>query len=192
MIPRKDTIVLAAIEAIHASGLQAMSTKAIAKKLGVSESIIFKHFAKKSDLIIAVLEHFSQYDTAIIETSRARNMQPREALTYFFTTFAGYYENYPAITSITQAYDVLGHDPEIGALVKEIFTRRLRFVQAQIHPTRDAGAAHYENRHEDLASIFTGTFHELCLKWRLSGCEFPLRERVLSTLNVLMDNFGLE
>lgn len=48
LIKRRESIILATIDAISECGVQAISTKDIAKKQGVSERVIFKHFPTKS------------------------------------------------------------------------------------------------------------------------------------------------
>ncbi|HWQ42004.1 MAG TPA: helix-turn-helix domain-containing protein [Desulfosporosinus sp.] len=53
------------IEVIDEQGLQGLTTREVAKKQDISESTIFKHYKSKNELILAVLDYFSQYDQAI-------------------------------------------------------------------------------------------------------------------------------
>jgi AcrR family transcriptional regulator len=80
---RKESIVLNTIDVINEFGIQSVSTKEIAKRMNVSEGTVFKYFSKKSDLLFAVLEHYSQYDDDIFTTIRSKNMDPKEAIIFY-------------------------------------------------------------------------------------------------------------
>ena len=46
-VPKRESIVLNAIDLIHEFGIHLVSTKEIAKRLGISESTVFKYFPKE-------------------------------------------------------------------------------------------------------------------------------------------------
>lgn len=190
-ISRKETIILTAIEEIDKYGIQAVSTREIAKKLGVSERIIFKHFPKKSDLILATLEYFSQYDDALIETTLVRKMSPREAIIYFFEAYAIYYENYPVITAIGQSYDILRSDPYLSEKVKSILAKREECILNQIEEAKRKGIISVHIDSEGLTDILLGAFSRTCLKWRMGNESFSLRERSRVVIKMILDKFDL-
>lgn len=53
---RREQIVQTAIELFSQRGFKGTTTKEIAKAVGVSEAIIFRHFATKDDLYAAILD----------------------------------------------------------------------------------------------------------------------------------------
>ena len=65
LIKRHESIIVSTIQTLNAVGLQNLSTKLIAKQEGVSEGTLFRHFKNKTDIMLAVVDHFSQYDDAI-------------------------------------------------------------------------------------------------------------------------------
>lgn len=68
LIKRRESIIVSTIQTLNEVGLQNLSTKMIANQEGVSEGTLFRHFKTKTDIMLAVVDHFSQYDDAIIET----------------------------------------------------------------------------------------------------------------------------
>jgi len=104
VLHRKDAIVLKAIEIIDETGLQGLSTREIAKRVGISEGTIFKHYKSKNEVLLAVLEHFSAFDDEIIKTIYLRKKTPKEAIIFFVSSYVEYYENYPAITALIELY----------------------------------------------------------------------------------------
>jgi len=191
LIKRREAIILATIETIDECGVQAVSTKEIAKKQGVSERIIFKHFPTKNDLFIAVLDYFTKYDEAIIQTAQHKEMKPIEAIMYFIDSYSTYYENYPAITAMTQSFDALRCNPRLEEKVISIFKSKETFIKQQIERAKEQNIIKMEMDTEGLADVILGTFMRLCLKWRIYNYSFSLRETTLSTIESILQSFHI-
>lgn len=129
ILDTKDSLIIAAIEVLDELGIQGLSTREIAKRQGVSEATLFRHYNKKSDLILAMLDFDSKYDADIMTSVRIKNLKLRESITYFINSYAEYYENYPAITSVSQAYNVLACEPALAGKVKNTFFTKLCFCK---------------------------------------------------------------
>jgi len=191
LIKRREAIILATIETIDECGVQAVSTKEIAKKQGVSERIILKHFPTKNDLFIAVLDYFTKYDEAIIQTAQHKEMKPIEAIMYFIDSYSTYYENYPAITAMTQSFDALRCNPRLEEKVISIFKSKETFIKQQIERAKEQNIIKMEMDTEGLADVILGTFMRLCLKWRIYNYSFSLRETTLSTIESILQSFHI-
>ncbi|MFN0138660.1 MAG: TetR family transcriptional regulator [Pyrinomonadaceae bacterium] len=59
---RREQILHTAIELFSQKGFSGTTTKEIARAAGVSEAIIFRHFAKKSDIYHAILDDKARHD----------------------------------------------------------------------------------------------------------------------------------
>ena len=53
---RQEQIKQAVLDIIHSDGLKNLSTRNLAKKVGMSEGAIFKHFPTKQDIIISIIK----------------------------------------------------------------------------------------------------------------------------------------
>jgi len=189
LLHRREGIIISTIEAINEVGLQNLSSKIIAKHEGVSEGTIFRHFKNKTEIMIAVLDHFSQFDNAIIETSANMRLSPIETIKYFVFAYAEYYENYPAITALVQAYDSLMCDPELSEKVKTIITKRSDFIHDTIEDAKKNGTIKANTNSDLLENLITGGSKEICLKWRLSKFTFSIKDRTNTMINMLLDSF---
>ena len=187
---RRESIILNTIDVINEFGIHSVSTKEIAKRLGISEGTIFRYFPKKNNLLNAVLEHYSQYDDDIFHTVREKKMPPEEAIVFYIDSYMAYYENYPAITAITQAYDMLKDIPELGDKVKSIFTNRSSFMKELIEEAQKTGVICKGVDIDNLTDIITSTYRGICLKWRMNNFDFPLREKTLNVVCMLLDAFS--
>jgi AcrR family transcriptional regulator len=189
LIHRREGIIISTIETLNEVGLQNLSTKLIAKREGVSEGTLFRHFKNKTEIMIAVIDHFSQFDNAIIETSINRKLSPIETIRYFVCAYAEYYENYPAITAVVQAYDSLMCDPELSDKVRMIINKRSDFLLKTIKDAQDNGTIKANINSELLEALITGGSIDVCLKWRMNKFNISIKERTLAMLNMLLDAF---
>jgi AcrR family transcriptional regulator len=191
LLHRKESIILATIDVIDEFGFRGLSTREVAKRVGISEPAIFKHFKTKGELILAVVEHFSQYDSDVIQSIRAKKLEPVKAIICFIETYATYYENYPAITAITQNFDLLRTDPNLSDKIQNIVTTRTSFI-TEMARQASSGKVNTDQFCENLGVTIMGLTREWCLLWRLSGYNFSLKERMVSNLNMILEAFHLK
>lgn len=189
LIHRREGIIISTIETLNEVGLQNLSTKLIAKREGVSEGTLFRHFKNKTEIMIAVIDHFSQFDNAIIETSINRKLSPIETIRYFVCAYAEYYENYPAITAVVQAYDSLMCDPELSDKVRMIVNKRSDFILKTIKDAQKNGMIKANINSELLEALITGGSIDVCLKWRMAKFNFSIKDRTLAMLDMLLYAF---
>lgn len=186
---RRESLLVTAIEIIDELGIQALSIREIAKRQGMSEGTLFRHFKSKSELLLAVLDYFAQFDADITASVTLKKLPPLEAIRFFVRSYAVYYQNYPAITAILLIFDVLRHEPELAGKVHGIFNDRNRFMKELVAAAQRAGALRADIDGESLADAIHGLIRFLCLKWRMEGYRFSLRERIEAGLEMLLSVF---
>lgn len=188
ILHRKDRIIISTIEIIDDLGIQGLSTREIARRQDVSDATLFRHFKSKNDLLIAVLDYFCKFDADIFQSTILKGLDPKDAIIYYITSHTEYYENYPAITSILQILDVLRYEPELTDKVKDILSTRTNHLKQLVENAQKTGDICTEEDSENLADLISGFCREICLKWRINGRNFSLKERTLSTLEIVLNN----
>lgn len=189
LIKRRESIIVSTIETLNAVGLQNLSTKLIAKREGVSEGTLFRHFKNKTEIMLAVVDHFSQYDDAIIETCRRKNLSPLEAIRYFYNAYAEYYQNYPEITVVVQAYDSLMCDAELVEKIRAIIYKRSDFVVNTIKEAQANKIIQSDLEAQLIEDILSGGSKEICLKWRMEKFDFSIKEKTSEMVDVILNGF---
>ncbi len=186
----KEKLILTTIDVINELGIQGFSTKEVTRRMGVSSGTLFKHFETKNDLLVAVLNYYSQYDNDIIESVKLKKLSPKDAIIYYIDRYAEYYENYPAITAIMQSYDILTCDPNLEGYIKLIAFNRSDFLKTMVESAQKKGEIRTDIKSEILADIIGGLHREICLKWRLNKYSFSLRDKTIETLRAVLEVFG--
>jgi AcrR family transcriptional regulator len=189
LLHRREGIIISTIETLNEVGLQNLSTKLIAKREGVSEGTLFRHFKNKTEIMLAVIDHFSQFDNAIMDAAVNRKLNSIETIRHFICAFAEYYQNYPAITVVVQAYDSLMCDSELCDKMKSIIDKRSEFLLKNIKIGQENGMINPNIKGELLEDLISGGSRDICLKWRMSNFSFSLKDRTLEMLDMVLNAF---
>lgn len=190
ILHRKDRLIITTVDLINELGLQGLTTREIANREGVSEATLFRHYKNKNELLAAVLDYFTRFDEDLFETTKLKNLKPLEAIRFLIGSTVEYYENYPAITAITQLMDILQYEPDLSDKVRSIIFTKSQSIKLLIDEAKISGEMRPDIDSEELSDIIAGTLKEICLKWRIS-MSFSLKERVLSSINMLLTSFSL-
>lgn len=190
ILHRKDKLIITTLEIIDEIGIMNLSTREIASREGVSEATLFRHYRNKNDLLMAVLDYFTQFDNDLYQTTMLKKLNPLDAIRFFLSSLAEFYENYPAITVITQLMDTLRYEPELEEKVRSIVFQRSQFLEKLIDEAKKQNEIRKDIDAELLADIISGAFRETCLKWRFSR-NFSLKERFNSSLNSILASFAI-
>ncbi len=190
ILHRKEQLVLTAIDIIDDIGIQNLTTREIAKRQKISEATLFRHFKNKNELIIAVLDYVTQFDADILQSSKLKHQKPIDALIFMITSYVEYYENYPAITTVLQIFDVLLYEEDLAKKVKEIQASRTSMIRQMIEEAMEAGDLKKNLDSDMIAIMIIGFLREICLEWRVGGCTFPLKDKMRSTLTMMLQALG--
>jgi len=189
-IHRKERIILTVIEIINDLGIQGLSTREIAKRQEISEGTLFKHFKNKNEILLSVLEHYSQYDMDIIQSIRLKELCFGDAVKYFINSYVEYYENYPEITAITQIYEVLANDPKLVEKVLEIYNVRHDFIVEVVDNAKKSGELSTNIDSICLSETILGFSNAICLRWRFEKFNFSLQKQTMSGIDAIIEAFS--
>src|SRR5512147_2434156 len=119
-VSTKDALLAAAAELMREVGFDAMTTAAVAKRAGVAEGTIYRHFQSKEALAQAVFADIWRRFNAHFEASLPPREQPVERLEAFFPlTMAALEAIMPHYGSLAQQehlYYASKHSPGRGRL----------------------------------------------------------------------------
>lgn len=186
LIHRKETIIISTIEVLDQVGIKNLSTKLIADQEGVSEGTLFRHFKNKDEILEAVIDHFAQFDDAIIDTCQQRSLSPLNCLRHFFNAYGEYYQNYPEITVIPQLYGALRYEDALLQKIEAINQKRENFIVQMINQAKVEKSIHSEIDSVIIAETMFDIMFGLVLKWRRKNYAFSIKEKLKERLEILL------
>lgn len=184
---RKDSIILAVIDIINESGVQGLSTKEIAAKQGISESLLYKHFKSLDEVLVVVIQYYSRFDTMIMNTVQNRDISCKEKILEFTKSFVELYESYPALAAIILNYETLMHYGHTRDMVIDIINKRTDFVTQVLETGLRVGEFEKYYTAQELTDIVMGTIRTMILRWKMSGHSYPLKADLLITIKKVLD-----
>jgi AcrR family transcriptional regulator len=188
VIHRKESIILTTIDLIDKYGIHQISTREIAKKQNITEGAIYKHFKSKNELMLGVLDYFSQYDSALFLTAQQKETA-EEAIFFLVESLSSYYENYPSITAVLLSLEIMRYDEALKSKVEDIYSTRFVFLKQIIQKGQETGEIPPILSSEMLTDIIIGTCVALCLRWRLQQYSFSLRGKCSEAVNAILGSF---
>lgn len=188
LLHRKEYLILTTIEIIDELGIQGLTTREIAKRQNVSEATIFRHFKNKNELLLSVLDYYIQFDLEVMQSAIMAELKPIEAIKYIIMKNVEYYENYPALTAITQLYDVFRYDKELEVKVKEIKQSRKELLTQLVDEAQKLGEIRQDVESELISFMIFGLLREICLDWRMDDYKSSFHEKIGASLDLFLDS----
>jgi AcrR family transcriptional regulator len=185
-LSRKENIILTSIEIIDELGIQGLTIREISTRQEITEAAIYKHFKSKSEIILGVLDKFSQFDNNIASVVTEQKMSSKEGLMFIAKSFGEYYENYPAVTAILFIFDTIRNEPEAAVKMRDIFNNRFDFLSKLVAQGQEHGEICKEVSGDDFSNIIIGMIESAIFRWRLNNFNFPLKERIMHSVEALL------
>lgn len=192
MLHRKERLIRTAIEIVDEIGIQGLTTKEIAKRQDVSEATLFRHFASKNELLKAVLDYFSKFDDEIFLMAKSKGLKPKETIICLIQLYIEYYQSDHAITSIMQLIEVLRYNPALEDRARNTFTSRSSHIKQLVEEAQKIGEISPDIDSENMADIISGFCRQAFLKWRIEGHKMLPKDKILSTLEFILDEFSVK
>lgn len=182
-VSRRDRIVASAIDIISESGLDVLTTKTLASKENMSESLLYKYFGGIDEVLIAVVEQFVKFDARIKATVEGKDISYIDKLKEYFETYITYYCNYPEITALVLNYESLLHNYDVREKVAGTISLKNQTVEGFIKNAIAAGEIvdYYEPK--ELTMLLYGIVYSVMLNRRVTYHEKSLKEELTGMIN---------
>jgi AcrR family transcriptional regulator len=118
---RREQIAEAALELIASQGLRGLSVAAVARRVGLVPSGIYRHFHSKGEIIHAVLERIEQRLLANIRAATDEHSDPLDCLRDVLMRHVRFIREGRAVPRIIFSDDLHGKHPELKEKVLHIF-----------------------------------------------------------------------
>ncbi len=186
-LKRKERLLIAAVKMFDELGLAGLTTRELAKREGISEPAIYRHFDGKVELLLAVLDRFSEYDEVLENTVFENKIPPLEAIRFVIETYSTYYAGYPEITSVMYSLDLWKYDDALGERLKKIMNNRQLLMQKLVDKAQEEGTLHDVYSSEVLAELLSNIVGIAIQQWRLNKMKYDLKKRIFEMLQVILE-----
>ena len=170
---RQTEIVEAALAIISERGLEALTIKGIAARVGFSDAAVYRHFRNKAQILSTIIDLFAGSSARLLEEINACECSSLDKIKLFFLDRCRVFSVDRVLATVMFAENLFQNDPALAARMhqvlgshRQLLLKIIRGGQRQ-KAIRDLPAGH-------LFTLVMGSLRLLVLQWRTSAYGFDL------------------
>ena len=183
---RRDQIAQAVLGLVAEHGMSALSVAAVAHRVGVAPSALYRHFPSKDAMLAGTLERVATQMLGNLERARAGARDPLDALERLLTMQAELVRGNRGIPFVLFS-ESLQRSTEHRERLGGFMGRFLGALVAQVREAQDAGQVRRDLPAEALAVTFIGLYVPPAILWNMSGGRFDITGQVRRAWQVFRD-----
>jgi AcrR family transcriptional regulator len=171
---RREQLTDATLAVVAEHGLRGLSLAVVARRVGLTPSAIYRHFASKDAMLDAVLDRIRERLHGAIAAARAETDDPVEALHRLLDRHMQLVRHNRALPRVVLSDDYhLGH-PERRQRLLGLFSGYLDGVAGVIRQGQRLGSIRSDVNARSLAILFLGLIQPAGVLWTLSDGQFDV------------------
>jgi len=183
---RQKEIIEISLEILKEGGAQKFTMKEIAKRAGISEQAIYRHFENKLAILTAVIEYFKSRVSEIFKHAMEAG-SPIQQLQKFIETLLEYFDNHPGLAVVVTSEDIFQNESSLSLEIKKMVESRISNTIKIIQNGQTAGEITDKYPAGDLAFMILGSLRFLVINWRLSSFSYSLQKEGVSLKRSYID-----
>lgn len=173
---RQQQIINAAIQLIADNGIQKLTIKNLAKKIGLAEGAIYRHFDSKIDILFGILTIFeANRNISLKHLQNADGLNALEKLKNLFQQRFEQFSKNPAIAAVIFSEEIFQNDKRLSEKVFTIMEDSQKVVRQVIEIGQKTDQLRNDISAAQLSVLITGALRLIVTQWRLSGFAFDLQ-----------------
>lgn len=187
---RRHDIVKAAMEIIRHEGVSRLTTRSLAKAVGIAQPTLFLHFGNKSHVLVALVDSIQEGLQQELMGLALDKMTPLERIKTVIRTHLDFIQNQPGIPRLLFAEELQSEDPLFRERMDQLVMFFLRFIAGMISAAQEAGQIRADIIPQQAACLLIAAVQGLALRWVLTGGErFVLSEQTDIVTSTLLEGW---
>ncbi|MGQ9860345.1 MAG: TetR/AcrR family transcriptional regulator [Thermodesulfobacteriota bacterium] len=183
---RQEQIVQATLELVAAGGLKTLSVAAVARRVGLVPSALYRHFKGKDEMLDATLELIQNRLLDNVRAVAEETDDPLERLHRLLVRHVRMIEENRGIPQIIFSQDFYAGHPERRSRVYRGIRRYLAEVAKILRDGQDSGRILREVDPEAAAVMFLGLVQPAAILWHLSDGDFDVTRQAERTWSLFL------
>ena len=173
--PRQLEIIEAAGKILTSSGVSGLTIKNLAKEMKFSESAIYRHFASKEHIIVAMLNYLADGIDKRLSNLPKSTGPEEQFISLFIEQFRFFSEN-PHFVVAVFSDGLMEESQLINETIIKLMNVKIKHLMPILMEGQQKGIFTNTITNEELIHIVMGTFKLQMFKWRLANFQFDLNE----------------
>ncbi len=175
---RQEQILLAALDVVSRKGMKGLNLGAVARRVGLVPSAIYRHFENKEGIIDGLLGLIESRLLANVTAASGDADEPLVALESLLKRHVSLIRENAGIPRLVFSEEVYGASSQRRARVHNLIQRYLDHVAAFFRDAQEAGNVRRDMLPGDLAVMFLGLVQPAAILWHISDGGFDATKHV--------------
>lgn len=170
---RQKEIIAAALDIIADRGLEGLTIKNIAARVGFSDAAVYRHFQNKAQILSTLIDLFASSSAQLLVQIDACDCASLDKIKLFFLDRCRIFSADRVMATVMFAENLFQNDPRLAANIHQVLGGHRRLLLKTIR----SGQRQKMIRALPAEHLFTmvmGALRLLVLQWRVSGYGFDL------------------
>jgi TetR/AcrR family fatty acid metabolism transcriptional regulator len=188
---RQLEIIEAAGKTLTASGVSGLTINNLAKEMKFSESAIYRHFANKEEIIIALLEYLAESMDNRYTNAITNEQSPEEKFTTLFQNQISFFKKNPHFVVAVFSDGLMEESQRINESILKIMGVKMKHLMPIILEGQQKKVFTNAITSDELMHIVMGSFRLLMFKWRVANFQFDISrngENMIQSILTLIKN----
>ncbi len=180
---RREQIVEAALDLAAEQGLRRLSIAAVARRVGLVPSGIYRHFKSKDEILAALLDRVEQRLLTNVTLARKENADPLECLKDVLLRHIRFLREGKVIFIPRTIFseDIHAGNPKLRQRVLQIFTNYIGQIGEVVAQGQARGCIRPELDVQTVVMMFFGVIVPAGILWHLTDGRFDVTQHALRT-----------
>lgn len=189
---RQEQIAEAALQLVASQGLRRLSVAAVARRVGLVPSGIYRHYKSKDDILAAVLDLVQRRLSENVREALAESDDPFQQLRGILMRHARFIREGRAIPRIIFADETFTDHPERRQRVQHLLVAYLGQVVGVIRRGQEQGQFRPELDAETAAMLVLGIVIPAGIRWHISDGGFDVTRHVERAWQILRQTLAVD
>lgn len=171
---RQLEIIEAAGKILTVSGISGLTIKNLAKEMKFSESAIYRHFASKEEIIIALLEYLAESMDERYANAIKSEQSPEEKFEALFQNQFSFFKKHPHFVVAVFSDGLMEESQRINETISKIMAVKMKHLMPIMLEGQQKNIFTNAITSDELVHIVMGAFRLQMYKWRVANFQFDI------------------
>ena len=177
MTDRQNEIVDVSLQLIADKGIQGFTIKNLARKIGFTESAVYRHFDSKIEILTAILDMFKNKSAHFLTDESKANVSAIAKIEHLFLTHFKVFTATPSLVAVIFSEELFRNETILSTKVNSIMTNFAQSLTTIIEFGQKKGEIRGDITAQHLTTMLMGSVRMLAKQWHLSNHSFDLIEK---------------
>jgi AcrR family transcriptional regulator len=171
---RQKEIIEVSLDLISEGGIQGLTIKNLAKRIGFSESAIYRHYENKIEILAAILDFFKENSEQFYKREFKATNDALSKIEHLFRNQFRTFAASPSLVAVIFAEELFRNEPVLKQKVADIMQNTTEILTRIIEEGQQQGVIKSNIEAAHLSVVVLGSLRLYVKQWHISDYAFNL------------------